>query len=147
METEDFMSRSVLPRATRLPTSYAGLIGAFPLRPLQDEVDYDNALEIAQALVGRTNLTEDQSDYLDVLADIIQKYEARQHSIQGGGGPLETLRRMLEERGMNASDLGRLLGNRALGGALLRGQRQLSKTHIRALADHFKVSTDLFFGD
>ena len=141
------MSRNALHRATKPSTTYAGLIAAFPLRPLQDEVDYDNALEIAQALVGRVDLTEDQADYLDVLADILQKYESRQHPVHGGGTPLETLRRMLEERGMNASDLGRLLGNRALGGALLRGQRQLSKAHIRTLSDHFRVSTDLFFED
>jgi antitoxin component HigA of HigAB toxin-antitoxin module len=51
---------------------------------------------------------------------------------------------MLQERGMNASDLGRPLGNRGLGSAILRGERQLSKAHIRVLADYFKVSTDLF---
>jgi HTH-type transcriptional regulator / antitoxin HigA len=145
METEDRMSRSVLHDPARLPPSYAGLVAAFPLRPLDDEVDYDNALATAQALVGRTDLTKDQADYLDVLADIIQKYESRQYPVRGGGTPLETLRCMLEERGMNASDLGRLLGNRALGSTILRGQRQLSKSHIRLLADFFKVSTDMFF--
>jgi HTH-type transcriptional regulator/antitoxin HigA len=138
------MSHTVVNKINRIPKSYAGLIALFPLRPLHDEVDYDNALEIAEALVGRTDLTEDQADYLDVLADIIQKYESRHHAITGGGNSLESLQHMLEERGMNASDLGRLLGNRALGGAILRGQRQLSKAHIRVLADYFKVSSDLF---
>jgi antitoxin component HigA of HigAB toxin-antitoxin module len=52
---------------------------------------------------------------------------------------------MLKEQGMGGSDLGRLLGNRPLGSAILRGERQLSKAHIRILAEHFKVSTDLFF--
>jgi antitoxin component HigA of HigAB toxin-antitoxin module len=52
---------------------------------------------------------------------------------------------MLNEQDMGASDLGRLLGNRPLGSAILRGERELSKAHIRILADHFKVSTDLFF--
>lgn len=110
-------------------------------------MDYDNALEIADTLVGRADLTGDQADYLDVLADIIQKYESRHHPISGGGMPLETLQHMLDERGMNASDLGRLLGNRALGSAILRGQRQLSKNYIRVLADYFKVSTDLFIDE
>jgi HTH-type transcriptional regulator/antitoxin HigA len=144
METEDRMSHTVVHKMNRVPKSYAGLIALFPLRPLHDEVDYDNALEIAEALVGRTDLTEDQADYLDVLADIIQKYESRHHAINGGGTPLEMLRHMLDERSMNASDLGRLLGNRALGSAILRGQRQLSKSHIRTLADYFKVSAALF---
>jgi len=52
---------------------------------------------------------------------------------------------MLKEQSLTGSDLGRLPGNRPLGGAILRGERELSKAHIRILADHFKVSTDLFF--
>jgi HTH-type transcriptional regulator/antitoxin HigA len=137
-----------LPRKVKLaPKTYAGLIALFSLRPLHDEVDYDNALEIAESLVGRVDLTEDQADYLDVLTDIIQKYESRHHAISGHSTPLKTLQNMLEERGMNASDLGRLLGNRALGSAILRGQRQLSKSHIRLLADYFKISTDLLIDE
>jgi HTH-type transcriptional regulator / antitoxin HigA len=141
------MSREVLHKSNRVPQSYAALIATFPLRPLHDEVDYDNALEIAESLVGRPDLTADQADYLDVLTDIIQKYESGHHAVSGGGTPAEMLRHMLEERDMNASDLGRLLGNRALGSAILRNQRQLSKSHIRLLADYFKVSTDLFIED
>ena len=138
------MSRTLIHKTSRTPKSYAGLIALFPLRPLHDEVDYDNALEIAESLVGRADLSENQADYLDVLTDIIQKYEAQHHAITGGGTPRETLQRMLEEHEMNASDLGRLLGNRALGSAILRGQRQLSKSHIRILSNYFKVSSDLF---
>lgn len=51
----------------------------------------------------------------------------------------ERLRALMNAAEMNASDLGRLLGNRALGNKLLRGERQLPKTHIRRLADHFAV--------
>jgi len=128
-----------------MPANYAELVALLPLRPLHDEVDYDNALEVAEGLVGSVNLTEDQADYLDVLTDIIQKYESRRYFVGGPAAPLDTLKRMLKEQGLNGSDLGRLLGNRPLGGAILRGERELSKTHIRVLAEHFKVSTDLFF--
>jgi HTH-type transcriptional regulator/antitoxin HigA len=145
METEDRMIRAIKNKSKSAPRSYAALIATFPLRPLHDEVDYDNALEIAKRLVGSVGLNEDQQDYLDVLTDIIQKYEAGRHPITGGGSPLDTLKHILEEQGMGASDLGRLLGNRPLGSAILRGERELSKAHSRILADHFKVSTDLFF--
>lgn len=140
------MIRATHPRTKIVPNTYAALIALFPLRPLHDEVDYDNALEAAEMLVGLTNLTEDQANYLDVLADIIQKYEAKHHAIGSGSSPLRLLKQMLNERGMTGSDLGRLLGNRPLGGAILRGERELSKTHIRILAEFFKVSTDLFIG-
>ena len=64
-----------------IPVDYAGLVSLFPLRPLHDEVDYGNALEVAEALVGAVDLSEDQADYLDVLTDIIQKYEAIRHAV------------------------------------------------------------------
>ncbi len=43
-----------------------------------------------------------------------------------------------------ASDLGRLLGNRSLGSLLLTGRRELSKAHVRLLAEHFKVDAGYF---
>jgi HTH-type transcriptional regulator/antitoxin HigA len=144
MEMEDRMIRANKQKSKTTPKAYAELVALFPLRPLHDEVDYDNALEIAEALVGPVDLSADQADYLDVLTDIIQKYESRRHRIGGTSTPLDTLKRMLKEQDLTGSDLGRLLGNRPLGGAILRGDRKLSKTHIRILADHFKVSTDLF---
>jgi HTH-type transcriptional regulator/antitoxin HigA len=139
------MIRTMKIKLTPMTADYAELVAMFPLRPLHDEVDYDNALEVAESLVGSVKPSKDQADYLDVLTDIIQKYESVRHSIGRRGKPLDTLKRMLKEQGLDGSDLGRMLGNRQLGSAILRGERQLSKTHIRILAEHFKVSTDLFF--
>jgi HTH-type transcriptional regulator/antitoxin HigA len=139
------MIRAIKNKSKPMPAIYAGLVALFPLRPLHDEVDYDNALEVAEALVGSVHLSEDQADYLDVLTDIIQKYETRRHAMGGRSTPLDALKCMLKEQGLGGSDLGRLLGSRPLGGAILRGERELSKAHIRILAEHFKVSTDLFF--
>ena len=138
------MSRLTKKSAKSAPKSYAVLIALFPLRPLHDEIDYDNALEVIETLVGTPDLTDDQADYLDILADIIQKYESQHHPITRATTPLASLKNMLAEHDMTASDLGRLLGNRALGATILRGDRVLSKSHIRTLATHFKVSTDLF---
>jgi antitoxin component HigA of HigAB toxin-antitoxin module len=45
---------------------------------------------------------------------------------------------------MNESDLGRLLGERSLGHKILKGDRQLSKAHIRRLSDYFKVDAGAF---
>jgi antitoxin component HigA of HigAB toxin-antitoxin module len=131
METEDRMIRAIEHQSKPVRPGYDDLIARFPLRPLHTEADYDNALNAAQSLVGSVGLNEDEADYLDVLTDIIQKYEAMHHAIHRRGKPLETLKRMLNERGMSGSDLGRLLRNRPLGAAILRGERQ---------------STDLFIG-
>jgi hypothetical protein len=46
---------------------------------------------------------------------------------------------------MSASDLGRLLGTRTLGAAILRGERKISRANARVLGDYFKVKPALFF--
>ena len=129
----------------QLPKDYAGLVRAFPLRPLHDRVDLKNATEIVDAMAGH-DLTPDQEDYLDVLSDLVQKYEEAHWPVRRRSStPLERLQYLVEQAGMTASDLGRLLGNRGLGSLILRGHRQLSKTHIRILADHFRLDPGYFF--
>ena len=50
----------------------------------------------------------------------------------------------MDGRGMKASNLSRVLGNRSLGSAILRGERKISKSAALKLAEHFRVSPALF---
>ncbi len=128
----------------RMPRDYAGLVRLFPPRPIHDRVDLANATEVVDALAGH-DLTPDQEDYLDVLSDLVAKYEEGRAAVRRSRStPLERLRYVVREAGMSASDLGRLLGNRGLGSLVLRGRRQLSKTHVRILAEHFKIDAGYF---
>jgi antitoxin component HigA of HigAB toxin-antitoxin module len=91
------------------------------------------------------HLTPGQADYLYALSELVSAYEQSHHPIEDADlDAVEKLQYLLEESGMTASDLGRLLGNRQLGSAILRRERELSKTHIVKLCEHFKVSADLF---
>src|SRR5271170_287004 len=127
-----------------MPKNYAGIVAIFPLRPIHDKVDLENATEITDAMAGH-DLTPDQEDYFDVLVTLIEHYE-RAHVPQPKlhHDALGNLKFLMEQHGMNASDLGRLLGQRELGSKLVRGERELSKAHIRKLAEHFHVSPAVF---
>jgi antitoxin component HigA of HigAB toxin-antitoxin module len=58
---------------------------------------------------------------------------------------LDALKHLLEERGMSAADLSRILDtSRNLGAMILRGERKLTLNHVRTLARHFGVSADVF---
>jgi HTH-type transcriptional regulator/antitoxin HigA len=128
----------------RLPRTYAGLVGLLPPRPIHDKVDYDNAVEMIGCLAG-FDLNADQEDYLEALSTFVEAYERDRFPPDDAPmTPLEALKFLLAEHGMTASDLGRLLGNRALGAAILSGRRSLSKTHIKKLAERFKVQPGLF---
>jgi len=127
-----------------LPKKYEDLVRVLPPRPIEDRVGYRNAYELVEAMAGH-DLSKDQADYLEALSVFIDIYEERVSDLgRKRIPPLEALKHLLKENGMNASDLGRLLGNRALGSAILRGERGLSKAHISKLSKRFKVRADLF---
>ena len=122
-----------------LPSDYHELVRVFMPRPLHDRVDVENATELIDALAGH-DLNEDQEDYLDLLSDLVDKYE-REHRTapRARHSPLKLLKALLDEHEMNASDLGRLLGDRSLGPKILGGQRKLSKAHIKIVSERFAL--------
>jgi HTH-type transcriptional regulator/antitoxin HigA len=115
----------------------------FELRPIHNRNDYRKAVRVAAVIASLDNLTSGQSDYLEVLTKVISEYEEK-HLEMSKRTPLEILKFLVEENQMSGSDVGRVLGNRTLGPALLRGERSLSKSHIIKLADYFSVSPALF---
>ena len=118
-----------------------------PLRPIRSEEELKQATQLAFLLsesAETKELSQDESDYLEVLFTLIEQFEEQHYPIRTLANPLDRLRYLVEQTDMSASDLGRLLGNRALGSKLLTGEREMSKAHIRLLAEHFKVEPGLF---
>lgn len=128
----------------KMPRTFQDLCRMLPPRPIHDRVSYENAIEVIEAMAGH-DLNQDQQDYLETLSQLAGAYEdTHHHKDLSHITPLESLRYLVEQNGMTASSLGELLGNRSLGSKLLRGERELSKTHISRLCEHFKVSANLF---
>jgi HTH-type transcriptional regulator/antitoxin HigA len=128
---------------TEIPPGYAALVAMFPPRPIHDAVDYANTMEIVMAMAGH-KLTGDQDDDLPILSELILQYDREHDRPRRRGTPQQRLKYLVQQAGLSASDLGRLLGNRGMGSLLLNGKRGLSKAHIRKLAEHFKVRADYF---
>ena len=127
------------------PKTYEGLCRVHLPRPIHDKVDLDNATEIVDFLAGH-KLNRDQEDYLDLLSDLVSEYE-EEHAplkIRKMSG-VEILGFLLEENGLNASDLSRILGvDRTLGAKILRGERSLTVDHMKKLAHRFAVEPGVF---
>jgi HTH-type transcriptional regulator / antitoxin HigA len=142
-------ARPARKRRDRAPApAYLALIDIFPLHPLRSERDYDAAVTVLDTLVVRPegSLDPGEQDYLDMLTMLVEVYDREHHNFDTAErDPLTMLKYLMQESGMSQADLGRLLGNRALASLILNGHRQLSKSHIRKLADYFKVSPGLFF--
>ena len=129
-----------------LPAQFGQLVRMMPPQAVQDEVQYANTLEVIDRLMAIAKLTKGQALYLETLVQLVQAYEAEHHAIDTTSlTGLDSLKHLLEENQMNASDLARLLGvHPSLGSKILNGERSLTVDHIRKLANRFKVSPGLF---
>lgn len=114
------------------------------LKPIHSKGDYNQAVHILDKLVGRTDLTRDQEDFVESLSILVEAYENEHESIEEKNDPVETLNFLLEANNMSRSDLGRLLGSRSLGSLIMNRKRGLSKNHIKKLSERFSVSPNLF---
>ncbi|HEY7091030.1 MAG TPA: hypothetical protein VH518_23235, partial [Tepidisphaeraceae bacterium] len=132
-------------KKSETPRTFAALTALRPLRPIQGDADRSVAQSIADRLAVLARRNHDQDDYLETLSLLIEAYEDAHDAIDTGDlDPIQTLRSLMSGRGTSASQLGRVLGNRSLGPAILRGDRQLSKSNILALCRHFGVGPELF---
>jgi HTH-type transcriptional regulator/antitoxin HigA len=124
-----------------LPSDFESLVRLHPPAAIHDAVAYDNAMDLINKLTSVPTPSEGQLKYLDTLTILVERYEDETEGAEPkGADALSVLRYLMEDRGMNASDLGRLLGERSLGPKILNGDRAMSKTHIKVLAKHFNVS-------
>jgi HTH-type transcriptional regulator/antitoxin HigA len=131
--------------ARDMPGRFTDLVALLPPHVIRDENDYDNVIEFMDKLLARPKLTKGQAEFFETWTVLIGAYEDEHYAIDTSDDRgLDALKYLLEQNHMTASDLGNLLGNRSLGSKILRGERELSKTHLRILADRFKVDAGLF---
>ena len=130
-----------------LPGRFSDLAQMYPPHAIEDDADYESTVQIVEALLKLRRRTKGQEHYLETLSQLIEVYDETHYADELGGlTPIEALVALLESNQMNASDLGEFLGNRSLGSKLLRGERDLSQTHIRKLSKRFAVDPGIFFG-
>ena len=60
---------------TKIPDKWTNLVELWPLRPIRSKVDYDNICEIKDKLTARTELNEDQTDYIESLTGLVETYK------------------------------------------------------------------------
>jgi len=127
---------------------YLDLIRRFPLRPIRSDADNAEAIAVLEELGVRADadgLSDGEKNYMDALNQLIGVYENKHHPLPRKSSPLEVLKFLMDQHGMNTTDLGELLGSgRGQASKILNGKRELSKANIRVLADRFKVSAALF---
>ena len=81
------------------------------LKPIRTEADYDAALAEVEKLWGAKSGTP-EGDRLDILATLIDAYEAK-HYPMDPPDPIEAIRFRMEQQGITRKDLEPMIGTRA----------------------------------
>jgi len=134
-------------RARRAPgEAYFALVRRFPLRPIESDTELERARTLLNELLDRDSLGRDEEDYLDVLGDLIDKYERACHPLPPVSD-LDMLRHFLDTRGVTCTEAARGAGiSVSTLSSILTGKRPMNRDHIEALARYFRVPSGSFLG-
>jgi HTH-type transcriptional regulator/antitoxin HigA len=131
-------------RSGKSNDTYLALVRRFPLRPIRTEAELDAAISVIDTLTDRDNLDPGEADYLDVLSDLVERYEDQAHPI-GEVSDAEMLAFLIDQKGVKQVDVARATGlAESTLSELLRGKRQLTRAQITKLASFFGVQPGAF---
>lgn len=123
---------------------YLGLVKKFPLRPIENDAELDRAIAVVDSLLAKPKLSKDEDDYLDVLGDLVHKYEKTAHPIEPATDA-EMLKHLMESCSLSQTGLHKATGIAVSTiSEILNGKRRLARQHIAALSAYFRVSADAF---
>ena len=123
---------------------YLELVRQVPLRPIHSEAELDRAIAMIDALLDQTERNADEEDHLDVLSDLVEKYEDEHDPMPPASGS-EMLRFLIESEGTTQAKVAAeaRIAESTLS-EVLAGKRELNRKHIEALARYFHVSPAVF---
>jgi HTH-type transcriptional regulator/antitoxin HigA len=140
---------------TRNPTStrslygrredrYLELVRRFPLRPLRTDADLDAAVDVIDSLIDQKELSSPEQDYLDVLSDLVEVYEAEAVPMRPVSDA-DMLRFLVENRGVTQVEVAKQTGiAESTVSEVLAGKRKLNRSQIGKLACYFHVEPGVF---
>jgi HTH-type transcriptional regulator/antitoxin HigA len=131
-------------RRTPVPKAYQRLAERFLLRSIENEQELAEATALADELFDRPNLLPEEQKYLDVLCELIERYE-NEHEPICDVSAAEMLRFLIEQRGVTQQTVSQetKIANSTVT-ALLKGDRGLTRRHIEIFARYFGVGPAVF---
>jgi HTH-type transcriptional regulator/antitoxin HigA len=127
-----------------IQSSWTAFEAMVHLRPIHDEAGYDQMVALMNSLLDVVGGDEDHalSGLLELVGDIVSKYEREHYAIEAAA-PKDSLRFLIEARGLNQEALSAIVPQSNLS-AILAGKRKISATLAGKLGKFFNVSPALF---
>jgi HTH-type transcriptional regulator / antitoxin HigA len=88
-------------------------------------------------------LAPEETEYLDLLATLVEAYEREQVKISKGS-LLDVLHELMDARDMKQADFAKLVGSSGTASEIYHGKCEISKALAKKLGEHFSVEYTLF---
>ncbi len=112
------------------------------IRPIRNDADYKAALaEVSQLVERDPEPGTSAGDHLDVLATLVQAYEAKHHSIELPD-PVEAIKFRMEQGGLTPKDLEPMIGKRNRVYEILNRKRSLTLPMIWKLHQELGIPAE-----
>ena len=111
------------------------------IKPIRTEADYRQALARVEAIV-EASPGDPTFDELEILATLIEAYEARHHAIEEPD-PIEYIKYKMKETGLIQRDLAKWLGGENRVSEILNRKRKLTAKMMKALHDNLGLSAEM----
>lgn len=115
------------------------------IKAVKTKKDYQRALRRIEELFD-SKLNTPKGDELDILVTLVDRYEEIHYPIPNPD-PIEAIRFMMEQMGIDDSGLGEILKSRSRASEILNKKRKLSIEHIRRIKKHLNIPTDILIKD
>ena len=139
---------------TTLEERYGALLAEVRPRVIETPEEHEQMLSAAERLMEKgAQIAPEERKLLTLLVFLIESFEAgfeEEDDDEPEGQaeppqPFETLRRLMEARKLELSDVEHLLGNVHLAREVLAGKRPISKGQAKELGKFFQVPPKLFY--
>ena len=111
------------------------------IRPIHTAEDHTAAVHRIEALWGAEPGTR-ESDELDVLATLVDAYEAEHFPIQRLD-PIDTIKAHMEMAGYRQRDLAELFGSKSRASEIINRRRPLNLPQVHALVQAWRIPAAL----
>lgn len=115
------------------------------IHPIRTESDHDSAVARIAELIGAKPDTA-EGEELDVLATLVDAYEAKHHAIDAPD-PIAAIQFRMEQQGLTRKNLEPLIGSRARVSEVMTRRRTLTLAMIRRVRKELGISADVLIGD
>ncbi len=109
-----------------------------------NEKDYNKLVNLLDSLIDEVGNNENHplTSLMETIGSLIETYES-QYINEIEGNPIDALNALMEEHGLQQSDLSEI-GSQGVVSEILSGKRQLNVRQIKMLSKRFKVSPAVF---